>query len=414
MKIKFGEIRHFRSYPRNMQVLLITNMIYAFVLPVVELFVGTYIMRNSSELAYVVGYQLAVYTGIPLTFLINGFIMKKVKMSWLYSFGMLLSGVSMAVMMGLNELSLSGIVTAGLIMGASYGFFWANRDFLALGSTDNENRNYYYGLESFFNTFASVVVPFGIGAFIGASSNHGWFNSNLNTAYKMVTLFVFALTVLASCVICRGRFDNPDKTRFLFARYDRQWWEMMVMAGLKGIAQGYIVTAPSMLIMSLVGTERTLGILQSIGALISAILLYILGRLTKPGHRIWIFSSGLILFAIGGALNAWLYSAAGAIIFIMCLCFARPLLDMGYFPTQMRVIDYLSRKESRNSYAYIFIHEFGLYLGRFLGCGLFIVLAVYISDVFALRYALLIIGIIQMLSIWISQNINRNLDKFEK
>ncbi|MCF0168820.1 MAG: hypothetical protein HUJ93_09315 [Bacteroidales bacterium] len=186
------------------------------------------------------------------------------------------------------------------------------------------------------------------------------------------------------------------------------------MAGLKGIAQGYIVTAPSMLIMSLVGTERTLGILQSIGALISAILLYILGRLTKPGHRIWIFSSGLILFAIGGALNAWLYSAAGAIIFIMCLCFARPLLDMGYFPTQMRVIDYLSRKESRNSYAYIFIHEFGLYLGRFLGCGLFIVLAVYISDVFALRYALLIIGIIQMLSIWISQNINRNLDKFEK
>ena len=95
----FSEIRHFGTYPFNMRVLLLTNMLYAFVLPVVELFVGTYIMRNSSELAYVVGYQLAVYTGIPLTFFFNGFLMRHVRITHLYSFGMLLSGVSMAVMM---------------------------------------------------------------------------------------------------------------------------------------------------------------------------------------------------------------------------------------------------------------------------------------------------------------------------
>ena len=46
----FSEIRHFGTYPFNMRILLLTNMLYAFVLPVVELFVGTYIMRNSSEL----------------------------------------------------------------------------------------------------------------------------------------------------------------------------------------------------------------------------------------------------------------------------------------------------------------------------------------------------------------------------
>ena len=97
-----SEFRHFGTYPFNMRILLMTNMLYAFVLPVVELFVGTYIMRNSSELAYVVGYQLAVYTGIPITFLINGFLMRRIRISHLYSFGMLLSGVSMAVMMSLT------------------------------------------------------------------------------------------------------------------------------------------------------------------------------------------------------------------------------------------------------------------------------------------------------------------------
>ena len=404
------EIKHFLSYPRNMRVLLLTNMLYAFVLPVVELFVGTYILRNSSQLSFVVGYQLAVYTGIPMTFMINGFLMRKVKMKYLYSFGMMLSGVSMAVMMSLKTLSLGGIILAGLIMGISYGFFWANRDYLALSSTENSNRNYYYGLESFFNTFASVVVPFTIGAFLGASADNGWFAGNLNTAYRIVTLVVFLITLAASVMVCQGRFANPAQERFLYARYDKLWNKMMGLAGLKGIAQGYIVTAPSMLIMTLVGNETTLGSLQSVGALISAILLYLLGRLTLPKHRLWIFASGLLLFVVGGLSNAILFSAAGAIIFIMCLVFARPLLDMGYFPIQMRVIDHVSKKENRNTYSYIFIHEAGLYVGRFFGCGLFILFAICVSDEFALRYVLLIIGLLQLLSIWITKDIEKTLD----
>ena len=137
--------------------------------------------------------------------------MRHVRITHLYSFGMLLSGVSMAVMMSLETLALGGIIVAGLIMGLSYGFFWANRDFLALSSTDDGNRNYYYGLESFFNTVASVVVPGMIGAFLGATADHGWFAGNINFAYKLVTVFVFALTIVASAVVCRGRFCQPGQ-----------------------------------------------------------------------------------------------------------------------------------------------------------------------------------------------------------
>ena len=410
----FSEIRHFGTYPFNMRVLLLTNMLYAFVLPVVELFVGTYIMRNSSELAYVVGYQLAVYTGIPLTFFFNGFLMRHVRITHLYSFGMLLSGVSMAVMMSLETLALGGIIVAGLIMGLSYGFFWANRDFLALSSTDDGNRNYYYGLESFFNTVASVVVPGMIGAFLGATADHGWFAGNINFAYKLVTVFVFALTIVASAVVCRGRFASPARERFVYFRFDRLWNKMMRLAVLKGIAQGYIVTAPSMLVMTLVGNETTLGTLQSIGALVSAVLLYLLGRFTSSLHRVAIFSACLLLFALGGAFNAVLYSATGVIVFMLCLVLGRPLMDLGYFPIQLRVIDYVSRKENRNSYAYIFIHEFALYLGRFFGCGLFIALTICLSDTFAIRYALLIIGAIQLISISISRDITQSLDRLER
>ena len=66
-KIK-QELQVFLSCPWNMRVLLVTNMIYALVMPVIEIFVGAYVMRNSNDVKMVIGYQLAVYSGIPLRF----------------------------------------------------------------------------------------------------------------------------------------------------------------------------------------------------------------------------------------------------------------------------------------------------------------------------------------------------------
>ena len=64
-----------------MRVLLVTNLIYAFVLPIIEIFVGAYIMRSSNDPTIVAIYQLTVYTGIPITFLINGFLLSHIKIS---------------------------------------------------------------------------------------------------------------------------------------------------------------------------------------------------------------------------------------------------------------------------------------------------------------------------------------------
>lgn len=399
-----SEYVHFRAAPRNMRVLLATNMLYSLVLPVVELFIGAYIMRNSSNTVLVVCFQLALYSGIPLTFLVNGFLLRRIPIAWLYSFGMLLSGVSMAMMMSLRELDFAGIVCAGLVMGLSYGFFWANRDFLALSSTDDSNRNYYYGLESFFYTLSGVVVPYTVGAFI---ASYGAVE-HVNTAYRIVTGAVFGLTVISSAVVFRGRFVNPENRRFIYWRFEKLWRRMMTLAALKGIAQGYIVTAPAMLVMSLAGNENTLGTVQSAGAILSALLLYLLGRFSAPRHRLAIFSAGLVLFALGGAINASLYSPAGVMLFLLCLVIGRPLMDLAYFPIQLRVIDLVAAREERNPFTYIFVHEFGLYLGRFVGCGLFLLFAHFLSPGFALRYALLVIGLVQLVSIPVAARIIRD------
>jgi MFS transporter, YQGE family, putative transporter len=405
MKKFLHEYRHFLSYPGNMRVLLITNLIYALVLPVIDIFVASYVMRNSHDVKMVVIYQLAVYTGIPFTFLINGFLLQFVKIKRLYSAGMLLSGAAMVVMMSLGQLSITGVGLAGLLMGMSFGLFWANRDFLALSTTNDSNRNYYYGLETFFYTNTYVIVPAVVGWFIEGTGVRGWFGGDRNTAYRIVTGIVFFLTMVSSVIVHRGDFENPPKSRFIFFRYHWLWNRMQVLALLKGLAQGYIVTAPAMLIMRLVGQEGALGAIQAAGGILSAFLLYFIGRTTQPSARIVIFTIGLTLFALGGLCNAMLFNAAGVILFMMCLLLARPLHDIAYFPIQMQVIDIVSAIEHRNKFAYIFNQEFGFYVGRFAGCGLFIVLANKVSDTFALRYALLIIGIVQLLSVFVARTI---------
>jgi len=71
----------------------------------------------------------------------------------------------------------------------------------------------------------------------------------------------------------------------------------------------------------------------------------------------------------------------------------------------MKVINVVSTKENRSEFAYIFNHEFGLYVGRFLGLVLFIILAKYISEIVALKYSLIVIAIVQILSIPLARHI---------
>jgi YQGE family putative transporter len=400
-----NEYRHFLSYPHDMRILLLTNLIYAFVLPVIDVFVGAYVMRNSHDVKMVVIYQMAVYTGIPFTFLINGFLLQHINIKRLYSAGMLFSGVSMAVMMSLGQLSMMGVGVAGLLMGMSFGLFWANRDFLALSTTNDDNRNYYYGLETFFYTNTYVVVPALIGWFIEGTGVRGWFGGDRNTAYQIVTACVFVLTIFSSIVVHLGHFENPPNSKFIFFRFHWLWNRMQLLAILKGLAQGYIVTAPAMLVMKLVGQEGALGTIQAVGGILSAFLLYAIGRAAKPSDRILIFTIALALFAAGGLANALLFNAAGVLIFMICLLLGRPLHDIAYFPIQMQVIDTVSAIEHRNKFAYIFNQEYGFFIGRFAGGCLFILLANYVSDTFALRYALLIIGLVQLLSIWMAKRV---------
>lgn len=403
------EMEVFQACPRPMKVLLLANTIYALVLPVIEIFIAAYVMRNSHDVGKVVLYQLSVYVATPVAFFLNGILLGRVSVKHLYAAGMLLSGVAMIVLMRSGLLTLPGIAASGLAMGLATGLFWANRGFLALATTDDANRNYYYGIETFAATLAAVAVPALVGWWIGGAVLYGWAGGTANSAYLWVAIAVLALTLVSAALLERGVFRNPSHTRFLFFHFHPLWRQMLRLAVLKGLAQGYMLTAPAMLILLLVGQEATLGLVQAIGGVFSACVLYAVGRVTAPHHRSVVFTTGLVLFFFGSVINAFLFNSVGVLVFIACLLLAKPLLDLAYNPIEFQVVEAVSDLEKRSEYAYIFNHEFGLFIGRSLGCALFLAIVQYGSAIAALKYALPTVALLQLLSIWIAGNISRGL-----
>ena len=408
-----GEFKFFLSQPRNIKTLLVTHLLFAMVLPVIDIFAGAYIMRNTGSPSFVVKYQLCMYIGVVLAALVNGLLLKYLKSAFVYGFGIIISAISLMAMMSISNVNIEILCLAGFLIGLSTGFFWTNRYLLTLYSTDDSNRNYFFGCESFFFSLWNIVIPLVIGAFLATVEAGRVFGDlTVNGGYKVITAAALFISVLACIALSQGRFKNPESKKFFYFRFHELWVKMLSLAGLKGMVQGFLVTAPAILVMKFLGSEGSLGLIQGIGGALTAILVYILGRVARPQDRIKIFGFGLLIFFIGTLANGIMFSAFGVIIFVLCKVFFQPLHDLAYYPIMMKAIDVVSEIEKRDGYTYIMSHEIGLFFGRAFGMVLFILMASLISEDFALRFALVVVGALQMLSLPLAKNIIKESDSY--
>jgi YQGE family putative transporter len=237
---------------------------------------------------------------------------------------------------------------------------------------------------------------------------------SVNNGYQIMTVIALLISIGACIALSKGQFRNPESKNFFHFRFHRLWNKMLSLAGLKGMVQGFLVTAPAILIMKFIGGEGSIGLIQGIGGAVTAILVYVLGRVARPQDRMKIFGVGLFIFFLGTLMNCILFSAAGVIVFILSKVLFQPLHDLAYYPIMMRTIDTVSAIEKRDGYTYIMTHEVGLFFGRAFGMLLFIIMAKLATEEVALRYAILIVGTLQLLSIPLASSILRDIDNNEK
>ena len=397
-----AEYLHFAACTPGMRLLLFVNVVYALVLPVIEIFVAAYIMHSSSDVTKVMVCQLSIYTAIPLAFYLNGFLLRYIDAARLYATGITLSGCALFAMLTSDITHIGQVIFFGGLIGLATGLFWANRGFLVLMVTDDKDRNYFYGLELSFATVSSLLVPLIVGVLV--SNKNG--NALNRQPYATVAFGSLALTIIAaSAMMFMACKRTPEQSYYTLSSHPL-WHKMLVLAGLKGLGQGYIVTLPAVLIMSLVGKEDTLGMLEACASALVAVALYIVGRKLTTQHRSTVFSLALVGFFFGSLVNAALSSVGGVIVLVCCMLVTKPFIELAYYPIQFLVTEVTSKAESRSCYSYIFSHECGTFFGRVLGCSLFLVLASLVSSSAAMFYALPMIAGLQLLSIPLARQLS--------
>lgn len=347
------------------RALLWSTLLYDSVYPLLFVFINAFILRQTQDIVAVALYNAGSFVTLPLTFWANGKLIHPIGLRRLFQVGLVSQGIVVLLLFFIQFSGWAGLFLFGLLQGVAMGFYWANRNFLTLEATTDENRIYYTGLETVITTVCGVVVPLLVGVAIEWGDRAAWYSAI--TAYKVLGVGALGCLFGASTPFARLTLNHPRSRQVWVTHPSKLWqinrWQEAGTGFYTGI--GYFL--PTLLIFALLGREATLGTLQSSSALLGALFIYVVSRLSKPRHRvgnIWLVVGALLLIAgwASATFSVWAVTA-----YILFAGLAYHLIWLNSNPLSMRVIDLEEEGSSLNNYAYVCDRELFLNLGRLAG-----------------------------------------------
>ena len=411
-----NEFSHFKNLNHDCRRLVISNFAYSFVFLILPIIANYFIfkeyegLQQTEVIKYVVSYFVGYFTIIPVGFAINGYLLRYFKVSHLYIFGML---AEIFVIIPLSFLHIQGMVQLfliGCIMGISSGLFWSNRHYMSFFVTDNLNRNYVFGLENTLMTFGGFVSPLVFGFLTGVK---GFTLTNLipglpaETGRILLAAFLLTLILIASFNILKGKYHNPEIKPFLFFKYSKIWNRQRLMNTLEGFSYGPLIVMPSMIFLYIFKDGGSLGLVESAGIIIALIPVYYLARYSRPRHRLFILMGAGIILISAAIILAIFFNEPAGILFSFCSKIVFSVLYMPFLAIRMRSMNLATPIDKKEEYSYFVDIEIFMALGRVLGLGIFLFVYYYASQILALKYGFLIVGMIPLIASAIASTIKQ-------
>jgi len=411
-----NEYGHFKNLNHDCRKLVISNFSYSFVFLILPIIANYFIFKEyeglkpTEVIKYSVSYFVGYFMIIPVGFALNGYLLRYFRINYLYIFGML---AEIFVIIPLSFLHIQGMVQlfcVGCVMGISSGLFWSNRHYMSFFVTDNLNRNYVFGLENTLMTFGGFVSPLVFGFLTGVN---GFTLTNLIPGLPVeagrifLALFLITLIVIASLNILKGKFHNPEIKPFLFFRYSKIWNKQRLMNVLEGFSYGPLIVMPSLIFLYIFKDGGSLGLVESAGILIALIPVYFLARYTRPRHRLFILMASGIILILAAIILAIFFNKPAGIIFAFCSKIVFSILLMPFLAIRMRSMNLATPIDKKEEYSYFVDIELFMSLGRIIGLGVFLFAYYYASQILALKYGFLIIGMIPLIASFIASTINQ-------
>jgi YQGE family putative transporter len=394
MNIIKHEWSHYKKLPEKSRLLLLSYALRSGAHPLLTIFVNAFIWRSTSSLYTVVVYNIGFIILLPVGFYINGLLLKRYKIVYLYLAGLIVTSLAIAITILLSGGTILHFLLYGGLYGFGAGIYWANRNFLSFQETESSHRNYFYSIASILNSLISLLVTFFTGWLIVLGEHSGLYKPV--TAYWVFSVLAVVVMVYSGYVLLKTDYHSPRVKSIFKLKISEEWNMVRLVSFNLGILEGIGFFLPTVLILFYLGDEGVLGTISTVVTLFIAFLTYLYGRLSKHHHRkpVYFISLSLnIIFSfclliLGQPFNIYIYVLfAGVATIFQWLTIDPILLDL---------MDRETNDEMDNQYMFVFDKELFLNIGRLLSVIILLLLVKFLSQKTGLMTVPLVVGLLQL------------------
>ena len=403
-KILSVEKDHFNRLSSQAKQLIKGFTLFNLIFPIFSIFTMAYLWRQSHDIILVAIFNLGVFAAMPVGFYINGYLLKKFYPSKLYFSGILFQAIFTAAVIFSPVTNYTSTLIYGLFIGLSAGLIWSNRAFLVVKITSNKNMIYFISLDSTISLLLGIVVPVAIGSFI-IFGQSGHLYSPVQ-AYYFLSLLMFLIVFFIFNNTKNITSELPQLSQIFLKKPSKKWLKMRFFAFIFGLLSGLGSFVPIIMVMQFIGKEDALGTVQSLSAVVAAIIIYTVGKKITVEQRGWIVAGNVLFAILAGLSFAILYSKIGVFIYFIFQSFAQPLGSIGYSSIYYGLVETENQK-TQNHYSHIVDSEIYINSGRIIGITAFILFIHLSSQAVALRYTLLFFTFFQILLFIIARSIDK-------
>jgi len=390
------ELSHFQEMGKNLQMVLLSFIFYLLASPLLGVFLSAFLWRQSGNIFFLALYYLGWSLALPLGFIVNGILLKKIHVKYLYFVGAVLPILGPVLAIFSQSLSSQLVLGYGLIFGFTAGIFWGNKNSLSFFLTKGKNRVYYNMLEFSLSLLSSVFMPMFMGWVLQFMDQSQLLS--VEAGYKGMVFISLGLLIISGVFMLLASPDDIVKPEIFVKSPSSSWKQVRLFHLIYQLLFGVNLFYPTFLILYFGGKEGILGTLVSATSVLAAGTLYILARKVKMEKTVSAVIFANILYVIGILFFIWQFSWVGVLGYLALHTIANSIRWTMSYAVIMEVMDTQPGvAEGKTGYAYVFDNELFFNIGRSISILLFLGAIQVFSLEFAMKYVLLIFVFLQFL-----------------
>lgn len=348
-----------RLHPKAWLVISL-NGLYNIAEALCSVFVSMYFYVNSLDFRVVCAHYLALYLVTPVVFAAAGRIAKTRDRTLVFRIGLALHAVYYGSLIWLKGDSAHYAVPLGVLLGVTWGFFWAGNNTYQYDFSTSGRRDYFLGIMSSVSGAARLAGPVVSGLVIrlAPAAEQGY--QAVFTLALVLYLAAFALSARIPHDTGRGGFALR---RALFPPREHRDWRLIMLASATLAGSFHIFSFVLALMMFMgTGSELKAGGFVSAQGLVGVVAAWLVGRHVTPRTRRAFMSWGVVMLIAAGLMVAWRLDLATLIAFGFLRSVSEPLFGIPHTGVRFDVMQRTAPPGQRIEY--LCAWEFPLAFGR--------------------------------------------------